>query len=212
MGKFKNGILGGFNGKVGNVVGATWKGITYMKAIQNTGNKKATQKQIIQRAKFGFAAQFLQPLYPVIQMGFKTLGVKQSAQNAAIAHLLNYAVTGEYPAFAVDYDNLYLAKGSLKVNDSASIEIVDGRIAFNWIDTDKALQIHGQEQALLIGIANGYYPTYSIDEYTREERTGSIAFPNAPTGSLVHCYIAFAESEGMQRASNSVYLGTVSIP
>ena len=212
MGKYGNGILGGFNGKVGNVVGATWKGITYMKAIQNTGNKKATEKQIVQRAKFGFAAQFLQPLYPVIQIGFKTLGIKQSAQNAAIAHLLNYAITGEYPAFAVDYENLYLAKGSIKVADSASIVVEDDHITFNWNDTDKAMKLLGEEQALLVGISNGYYPSYSIDEYTRENRTGALSFPNAPSGSLVHCYLAFAETENLKRASNSIYLGTVSIP
>ena len=212
MGKFNNGILGGFNGKVGNVVGATWKGITYMKAVQNTGTKKATEKQIVQRAKFGFAAKFLQPLYPVIQIGFKTQGVKQSAQNAAQSHLLNFALAGEYPSFAVDYENLYLAKGSIKVADSASVNVDADKITFNWNDTDKALEIHGNEQAVLVGIANGYYPSYSIDEYIREDRSGGIPFPNAPSGTLVHCYIAFAETDNLMRASNSVYLGTVSIP
>ncbi len=212
MGKISNGILGGFNGKVGNVVGATWKGITYMKAIQNTGNKKATEKQIIQRTKFGFAAKFLQPLYPVIQIGFKTQGVKQSAQNAAQGHMLTYAITGEYPLFDVDYENLYLAKGAIKVADSASVIVETDHIAFNWNDTDKALEIHGKEQVLLVGVANGYYPSYSIDEYIREDRTGNIPFPNAPSGTLVHCYLAFAETDNLKRASNSVYLGTVSIP
>ena len=30
MGKISQGVLGGFSGKVGNVVGGTWKGIGYM--------------------------------------------------------------------------------------------------------------------------------------------------------------------------------------
>jgi hypothetical protein len=30
MGTIKQGILGGFSGKVGTVVGGTWKGIHYM--------------------------------------------------------------------------------------------------------------------------------------------------------------------------------------
>ena len=31
MGTIKKGILGGFSGKVGTVVGASWKGISYMR-------------------------------------------------------------------------------------------------------------------------------------------------------------------------------------
>jgi hypothetical protein len=33
MGKINQGILGGFSGKVGNVVGGSWKGIEYMRVI-----------------------------------------------------------------------------------------------------------------------------------------------------------------------------------
>ena len=32
MGTFKKGILGGFNGTVGTVVGSNWKGITVMRS------------------------------------------------------------------------------------------------------------------------------------------------------------------------------------
>ena len=35
MGKIKQGILGGFRGKVGTVIGASWNGIAYMKGIHN---------------------------------------------------------------------------------------------------------------------------------------------------------------------------------
>ena len=31
MGTIKQGILGGFSGKVGTVVGSSWKGISYMR-------------------------------------------------------------------------------------------------------------------------------------------------------------------------------------
>jgi hypothetical protein len=31
MGKINQGILGGFSGKVGSVVGGSWKGISYMR-------------------------------------------------------------------------------------------------------------------------------------------------------------------------------------
>jgi len=33
MGTIKKGILGGFSGKVGTVIGGVWKGIEYMRSI-----------------------------------------------------------------------------------------------------------------------------------------------------------------------------------
>lgn len=32
MGTIKQGILGGFSGKVGTVIGSSWKGISYMRS------------------------------------------------------------------------------------------------------------------------------------------------------------------------------------
>ena len=40
MGTIKQGILGGFSGKVGTVVGSSWKGISYMRGqAQNVKNE-----------------------------------------------------------------------------------------------------------------------------------------------------------------------------
>ena len=52
MGKIKQGILGGFKGKVGTVIGSSWNGISYMKGhAQNIRNPK-TPAQMIQRDFF----------------------------------------------------------------------------------------------------------------------------------------------------------------
>ena len=47
MGKIKQGILGGFRGKVGTVVGSYWNGIFYMKGLPQSkrkGGKSGNQK------------------------------------------------------------------------------------------------------------------------------------------------------------------------
>lgn len=52
MGTIKQGILGGFSGKVGTVIGSSWKGISYMKGrAQSTRNPK-TAAQTMQRTYF----------------------------------------------------------------------------------------------------------------------------------------------------------------
>lgn len=51
MGTIKSGILGGFSGKVGGVVGTSWKGIAVMKAIPQSVANPRTNLQIAQRTK-----------------------------------------------------------------------------------------------------------------------------------------------------------------
>ena len=53
MGTLVNGILGGFSGKVGTVVGSFWKGIASMRAYTPNVSSPNTPKQLEQRAKFG---------------------------------------------------------------------------------------------------------------------------------------------------------------
>src|SRR5690606_508733 len=42
MGIIKQGILGGFSGKVGNVVGASWKGIDYIRSLPSSVSNPRT--------------------------------------------------------------------------------------------------------------------------------------------------------------------------
>ena len=52
MGKIKQGILGGFNGTVGTVVGGSWKGIAYMRGKAQSIKNPKTSAQMAQRAFF----------------------------------------------------------------------------------------------------------------------------------------------------------------
>ena len=52
MGKIKQGILGGFKGKVGTVIGASWNGIAYMKGLPQSQKDPKTAAQMRQRAFF----------------------------------------------------------------------------------------------------------------------------------------------------------------
>ena len=52
MGKIKQGILGGFKGKVGTVIGASWNGIAYMKGLPQSQKDPQTAAQMRQRTFF----------------------------------------------------------------------------------------------------------------------------------------------------------------
>ncbi len=52
MGKIKQGILGGFKGKVGTVIGASWNGIAYMRGLAQSHKNPKTAAQLQQRTFF----------------------------------------------------------------------------------------------------------------------------------------------------------------
>ena len=52
MGKIKQGILGGFKGTVGTVIGSSWNGIAYMKGKPQSVRNPRTDKQTAQRIFF----------------------------------------------------------------------------------------------------------------------------------------------------------------
>ncbi|MCW3786135.1 DUF6266 family protein [Plebeiibacterium sediminum] len=221
MGKIDKGILGGFSGKVGNVIGSTWKGISYMKSKPASNNKKASEKQIIHRARFMYAAKFLQRLQPVIEVGYRMHDRCKTARNEAMSEFLNYTLTGDYPMFKVNYNRLRLAKGSLELPADYSVALVDNRALIKWsVDSnseddqseDKLLAQLLENNVLLVSIADGCEPKYTMRKFKRKDGSGDIGLPNAPSGTEVHCYLAFIANDDSMRVSNSIYVGSVIAP
>ena len=71
MGIINQGILGGFSGKVGPIVGFHWKSKYYIRARAAKGSNPRTPKQQEQRGKFATAFSFLKAIKPFIRIGYK---------------------------------------------------------------------------------------------------------------------------------------------
>ena len=94
MGKIKQGILGGFKGKVGTVIGASWNGIAYMRGLAQSVKNPKTAAQLQQRTYFkdlqGLVGQLtdeqLQSLFPTVMRGMtrRNMLTRQLAAAAAV--------------------------------------------------------------------------------------------------------------------------------
>lgn len=113
MGKIAQGILGGLSGKVGNVIGASWKGIDYLRIKPSSVANPRTVGQVNQSNKFTVTLEFLQPNLAFVQKGYKNYAVKMTQFNAAMSYVLNNAITGVEPNFSVDYPIVFLSRGNL---------------------------------------------------------------------------------------------------
>ena len=209
MGKISQGILGGFSGKVGNVIGGNWKGIDYMRVKPaNVANPK-TEGQVDQRSKFSTVLQFLQPLQGFLKVGFHAYAVKMTEFNSAMSYNVKNAITGEYPDYAIDFESALVSRGALTgaLNPEASSPGL-GQVQFNWADNSNDGNASPTDKAMVLV----YNPVkneavYVTDGPERSTGTHTLTVPDNYSGDTVHAFIAFINEEN--EVSNSKYVGEV---
>ncbi len=138
MGKYKNGILGAFSGKIGPVIGASWRGIDYMRGLQKLSNKPATAKQSAQRMKMSLFRGFLLNIEEIVDICFQNY-TQTSPMNAALSYNMKHSVAGIYPDMVIDFQNLVLSKGDLMGSWSPNVTSTEsGSIDFRWTNGSSA--------------------------------------------------------------------------
>jgi hypothetical protein len=212
MGTIKQGILGGFSGKVGTVIGASWKGINYMRSIPQHVKNPRTEGQVSQRSKFALALNFLKPVTGFLRTGWKLYAHRQSPFNAAMAYTLANAITGTYPDYAIDPSKVLVSRGSLAPAARASATPAGtGTITFDWEDNSGVGNAKQTDKALIAVInpakSEAVYDTAGAE---RMAVTQDIIVPADWVGEDVETYIGFI-SEDSKEVANSVYLGTITV-
>lgn len=97
------GILGGLSGKIGNVVGSSWKGISYIRIKAARRANPRTVNQVNQRNKFSAVVRLASELlYPLIRPYWNSEAVRMSGYNLFVSRNIdayddNGALT--YPKF-----------------------------------------------------------------------------------------------------------------
>ena len=210
MATIVNGITGGFSGKVGNIIGGSWKGIDYMRSRATSVSQPHTPAQLEQRARFSTVGKFLRPLIPFLRIGFKNQAVKKSGYNAAMAYTLENAVTGVYPAFEIDYSKVLVSEGILTeaLNPQVTASAT-GKINFTWENNSTDGDAMSTDKALLVV----YNPVRkrvvsAVAGNTRVSGSQTITLPAAFTGDEVQCYIAF-QNANQSDLSNSQFVSSL---
>lgn len=209
MGKLKKGILGGFSGKVGNVVGASWKGIDYIRSLPASVKNPRTNGQVAQRTKFSATMEFLRPLNPLINVGFRSAATgRLTAMNAAMSYNVKNAVKGEFPDFEVDFERVLFSRGSLTGASRASANAEAGGLVYDW-ESSEATNIDASDEVVFMAYnSDRKEAVYTIGDATRMLGYGDLAVPELWVGDTLHTYMAFVSLDG-KASSNSIYTGSV---
>jgi len=211
MGTYVKGILGGFSGKVGTVVGSTWKGLTVMKSVPGPRKGNPTLLQLEQQARFTLMIKFLQPLTTLFNQTFSGSAVNMSGFNKAFSYNVLNGITGVYPAFTVNFPMLLISKGDLpNATAPAVTSPLAGQLAFKWTDNSGIGKARATDKAIVAVFCEELnHWIYNLDTAARNAGTytlDALAFSGKP----VQTFLGFISVDG-QFVSNSLYTGVVNV-
>jgi hypothetical protein len=212
MGTFKQGIYGGYSGKVGNVVGSSWKGIDVMRIMPASVANPQTVPQLTQRQKFSVTMGFLQPISEFLKTGFRNYAVRMTGINAAMSYNIRDAVSGAYPNYTIDYPNVLVSRGSLPaaLNPAAAAGAA-GKVVFTWDDNSTEIGADASDKSLIVVYNPVKHQAVTANELAeRSAATQTVTVPDAWTGDLVQNYLAFINAKGDDLAS-SRFAGAVTV-
>lgn len=212
MGKMYMGILGGFSGTVGTVVGSTnKKGDDIIRVKTKRTRTSNTDGQVNQRTKFSLVAGFMQPLNFLLKTSFKVWAAgEMTPYNCACQYALKSAVTGEASDFELDYGKVLVSQGLLSRETVAGAELVDGKVNFHWEDNTGSGKCAATDKAvLLVYNVDQSEVSYSIGAVTRGEKAGSLALPYNEAGDKLLFYLYFQSATDETLVSTSQLVGSV---
>jgi hypothetical protein len=123
---------GGINGKVGPVIVSKWKGIDVIKEAPPRNRTNNSSKQIVQKARFGTAIEFVRHLSGLYSVTYKLKAQKMTARNSAVGQIVSDAITGDYPNFQIDFPKVLVSRGTLEPVD-ATVAAAAGKITWTWV-------------------------------------------------------------------------------
>ncbi|WP_339703491.1 DUF6266 family protein [uncultured Marixanthomonas sp.] len=212
MAKFEKGILGGFSGKVGTVVGARWRGKNIMRSLPQRGDYTPSELQLQQRAKFKTVIQFLTPIQRIVGRFFGSEQGDKSPFNLATSYHLTEAVTPDGDGYVMDYPKVLISRGDLRgLTDESITTDANQELILSW--TDNSGQGNADAADKLIVVV--YAPTLKLYQQfdpagLRSNASTSINLPAYYSGVEVQVWATFVTADENLAAPSS-YLGAVTV-
>jgi hypothetical protein len=209
--RYKNGITGSFSGKIGPVVGSSWKGIDYMRSKpRQAENPKITQKQIISRAKLSLASHFSKSMRELFAIGFREEAVNKTGTNCAVAYIVKNAIVGSHPALLIDCSKVLISRGILpNALQPAAVAESSGTIRFRWINNAGYEKAGPGDRALMVAYCEELNQTiYSFGVMRNREE--DILDVSSFSGKLVQTWISFSSPDAKLIAT-SIFTGELAV-
>ncbi|MDQ0593935.1 hypothetical protein QFZ37_002304 [Chryseobacterium ginsenosidimutans] len=212
MARITKGILGGFSGKVGTIVGANWRGQDIIRSTPKPSSRPPSEKQLLQQMKFKLVIGFLQPVKNIQTKYFGSGSGSKSRVNMAVSYTINEAVQLVADVPELIYNKVLITKGDLAgFQNVTAVPQAGNMLKLTWEDNS------AQRNASVTDKANAVcyckeLGTFEIFESVadRTALTADITLPTYYSGKDVQVW-AFFNDEKEKLACNSSYLGVFTV-
>ncbi|SDI40575.1 hypothetical protein SAMN05421846_10759 [Chryseobacterium taeanense] len=210
MARITKGILGGFSGKVGTIVGANWRGQDIIRSIPKPSNRPPSEKQQLQQEKFKTVIAFLQPLKSIQTKYFGSGSGSKSRVNMAVSYTISEAIqmTGDVPELM--YNKVLITKGDLTgFQNVAAVPQTGNIIRLSWENNSTQGNASETDQVNVICYCEEL-DRFEIFESVgiRTDLTKDVTFPAVYMGKEIQVW-SYLHNEKGTVACNSVHVGAV---
>jgi hypothetical protein len=205
MGVIKQGILGGFSGKVAGVVGSSWKGIAVIKALPLSVANPKTAAQIAQRGRFSNVVSFgVLILATVLKPLWDRFAQQMSGFNDFIKTNIDL-FDAETPDPVAD---LVISKGKMAATTitNSSFNDTPNEVEVTWAnDSGEGLKLATDLATLVVvNATSGEVKGFATANVRSDTAASGLLMELITPGDVIHTYLAFKRADGTV-VSNTAY-------
>jgi len=209
MGVIKQGILGGFSGRVAGVVGSSWKGIAYMKSLPLSVANPKTAAQVAQRNSF---SQSVAVAVQILSTAIKPLWDRFAIKMSGFNEFLQINIEKYDEVLDNAWKNFIMSKGKMAATAISQANIAPdlSSIIITWLDdSGEGLKLASDIPFATVVDTEGYAVSYSDVTVLRSTLTLQINFPSVTSiGTIAYCWLSFRRADGTIVSDSSVLIAT----
>lgn len=206
MAKLKKGILGPISGKIGPVIGGTWKTIAYIRAVSPKKTAKRTPGQIATQEKMRFLNNFLIPFHPYLTVGMKNEANSQTEISAAFSANYHRTILGIFPDLSVDHSQFIFSKGSLPMVSDMVVTAENHNLQITW-NSNNGLKACFDDQLVIVVYCAAMHKTQGfIGGINRRDNKCILELESNFMGKELDIYASITSLDRKKIADN-IYLG-----
>lgn len=219
MGKIDSGILSGFRGKVGTVVGYFRGEQCIIRVHKKTINASKSLASLTNQSKFSLALRLVKLLTEPFRRGYSGTAVPSLWFSKALGAIVKNATEGSYPAVSINYAKLPFSDGpgTTLVAFTGSVAANTRQLTLNWDSEDDYSDNAQNDKVVLIALNSvASKAWYTELPGKRLDQTAEVMIPESLGIGTIYLYAYTVSSVldsniGRARISPSVFGGTVNL-
>ncbi|WP_207429607.1 DUF6266 family protein [Pedobacter sp. SYSU D00535] len=214
MARYSKGVYGPITGKIGNVIGSSWRGIPYFRSRPRKSTKPVTEKQQGTRTSFTFMQNWLSPLHKLLMIGFESYAPPATGRQSAHSYNAKNALIQTEGGYEIDFSKFLLSWGDLPGTGQLDISMKDSTTLLITWDTSIQGEAEGGDAVLyMVHFPDpGLFMT-GIGLQCRQDGRAEVslaeALVNRP-GFRIEAFVAF-KSLKTNKVSTSQYAGGLTL-